>query len=81
MAKAGQGDAGADGEGLKAIPARGVEFVGEAWTELKKVHWPTRKETYQATGVVVVVVVVAAVFIGVVDFGISYLMRLILGVS
>ena len=27
----------------------GVEFVQEAWQELKKVYWPSRKETYAAT--------------------------------
>ncbi len=81
MAKAGQGDVGAEHEGLVAAPARGLAFLGEAWGELKKVHWPTRKETYQATIVVLAVVLISATFIGLVDLALSYVMRLILGAS
>ena len=33
-----------------------TEFVQESWQELKKVHWPSRKETYAATVVVIIVV-------------------------
>ncbi|MBI1994532.1 MAG: transcription termination/antitermination protein NusG [Deltaproteobacteria bacterium] len=31
-----------------------AEFFKEAWQEIKKVHWPTRKETYAATSVVLI---------------------------
>src|SRR5262249_32973352 len=34
---------------------RSIEFVKESWAELKKVHWPSRKETYSATVIVVIV--------------------------
>ena len=81
MAKAGQGDVGAEHEGLAAAPARGLAFIGEAWGELKKVHWPTRKETYQATIVVLAVVPISATFIGLIDLALSDVMRLILGAS
>ena len=60
-----------------AVP-QSVEFVKEAWQELRRVHWPTAKETYSATLIVVVVVVAVAVFLGVVDFGLSFAMRHIL---
>ena len=33
-------------EGARGQPK---EFVKESWQELKKVHWPSRKETYAAT--------------------------------
>ena len=42
-----------------AVP-RTVNFLGEVWAELKKVHWPTRKETYAATVVVLVVTVIVS---------------------
>jgi len=42
-------------------------FAGEAWTETKKVVWPTRKETLQTTGIVFAFVVVMAVFLWVSD--------------
>jgi preprotein translocase SecE subunit len=44
-----------------------IEFFQEAWQELKKVHWPSRKETYAATLVVIVVVVLISVYLAVVD--------------
>ena len=60
-------------EGLRA-----VNFFAEVWAELKKVHFPTRKETYAATIVVLVVTVLVAVFLGAVDFAVAHLVRAIL---
>jgi preprotein translocase subunit SecE len=60
-----------------AIP-RATTFVTEVWSELKKVHWPTRRETYAATVVVVVITVIVAVFLGVTDYAISHLVRVVL---
>ena len=48
-----------------------TEFFKEAWQELKKVHWPSRKETYAATLVVIVVVVLISIFLAVVDLGLT----------
>ena len=62
----------------EAVPRAG-SFLTEVWAELKKVHWPTRKETYAATVVVLVITVVVAVFLGVVDFAISHMVQAILG--
>lgn len=62
----------------EAVP-RAVTFVQEAWAEMKKVHYPTRKETYAATWVVVVIVGIVALYLGVVDFLLSLAMRLVLG--
>ena len=47
------------------------EFVEESWVELMKVHWPSRKETYAATLVVIVVVVLISIFLAVVDLGLT----------
>ena len=55
------------------------QFLDECWAELKKVHWPTRKETYSATVIVIVAVVVVAAYLGLVDFALSYAMRYIMG--
>jgi preprotein translocase subunit SecE len=60
-------------EGLRA-----VNFFGEVWAEVKKVHFPTRKETYAATIVVLVVTMLVAVFLGVVDFAVSHVVQVIL---
>jgi preprotein translocase subunit SecE len=57
---------------------RSVTFVQEVWSELKKVHWPTRTETYAATGVVLVIVALVAFYLGLVDFLLSQVVQLIL---
>ncbi len=63
---------------LRDAGLRSANFVGEVWAEMKKVHWPARKETYAATVVVLVVTVIVAVFLGVVDFAISHVVQAIL---
>ena len=57
---------------------RASNFLAEVWSELKKVHWPTRKETYAATIVVVVITVIVAVYLGVVDYAVSHVVRAVL---
>jgi preprotein translocase subunit SecE len=42
-------------------------FLREVRIEMKKVTWPPRKELVKSTGVVVVAVLIAAVFIGAFD--------------
>jgi len=52
------------------FPVPGREFVvfaGEAIVEVKKVVWPTRKETMQTTAAVFAFVVVMAVFLWISD--------------
>ncbi|HHY05729.1 MAG TPA: preprotein translocase subunit SecE [Clostridia bacterium] len=46
--------------------------------ELKKVHWPTKKEITTYTVVVIVAVVLVATAIWLIDLGLSYLIKLIL---
>jgi len=55
-----------------------IQFFKEVWIELKKVHWPVWKETRAATIVVVVVVMVFAVFLGLMDFGLSHMIQRLL---
>ena len=42
-------------------------FLAEVRAEVKKVTWPTRAEALGGTAVVVVVVLILALFLGVVD--------------
>lgn len=63
---------------VRDIIPRSVTFVQEVWAELKKVHWPTRAETYAATIVVLVLVAIVAAYLGVVDFLLSQFVRMIL---
>ncbi|MDD5712376.1 MAG: preprotein translocase subunit SecE [Smithellaceae bacterium] len=55
------------------------EFLIEARTELKKVTWPTPKQTMASTSVVIIVVIVISIFLGLVDFGLTKTIKLILG--
>ena len=47
---------------------RFIEFLKEARAELGKVTWPTRKELYESTILVIVSVILITIFIGAVDF-------------
>ena len=55
------------------------EFMRESRTELRKVVWPTRKETTQTTLVVMGVVAIVALFLWMVDGLLSWVVRLLLG--
>ena len=55
------------------------EFVQESWQELKKVHWPSRRETYAATLVVIIVVVLISVYLAVVDLALTKAIQAIIG--
>lgn len=54
-------------------------FAGEARDETRKVVWPTRKETVQTTGIVLVFVFVMALFLWIVDSVLLWLVRLAMG--
>lgn len=59
---------------------RGIgRFFKDIWSELKKVTWPTKKELLNYTLAVIAVIVGAAAVIGLVDFGLGRLFRLIMG--
>jgi preprotein translocase subunit SecE len=63
---------------IKERVDQSVQFFKEVWIELKKVHWPSWKETRAATLVVVVVVTVFAVFLGLMDFTLSHVVQRLL---
>lgn len=65
-------------ENIRDFVPRSVTFVQEVWAELKKVHWPSRKETYAATGVVLVIVSIVALYLGLVDFVLSQILQVFL---
>ena len=53
-------------------------FVAESWQELKKVTWPGRKETLGTTMVVIFLVIVISSYLGLVDIGLSTLLKRIM---
>ena len=66
-------------EKIKQIVNRALQFLTQARAELKKVTWPTRKQTLASTAVVMVVVFIVAVYLGVVDFILAKAVKAILG--
>ncbi|MCT9812521.1 preprotein translocase subunit SecE [Acidovorax sp. Be4] len=69
--------------GMFLVSEPGKQFVGfarDAWREVKKVVWPTRKETVQMTAYVFVFVVVMALFLWLTDKTLEWVLYdLILG--
>jgi len=69
--------------GVFLVSEPGKQFVGfaqDAWREVKKVVWPTRKETLQMTAYVFVFVVIMALFLWFTDKTLEWVLYdLILG--
>ncbi len=60
------------------IVQKSIQFLREVKVELKKVTWPTRKQTMGSTLVVVILVAIISLFLGLVDLGLSSLVRVVL---
>lgn len=56
-----------------------LDFARDTQVEVRKVVWPTRQETLQTTGVVIVVVLVTAVFLWVLDLILGGITRWLMG--
>ena len=57
---------------------KAVQFLAEVKGEVKKVTWPSKKEAMGGTAVVLMVVLVMAIFLGVVDLLLSKIVEAIL---
>jgi len=57
---------------------KSAQFLREVKVELKKVTWPSRKQTIGSTVVVIALVMIISVFLGAVDLGLSSLIRIVL---
>lgn len=58
--------------------ATSMQFLREVRVELKKVTWPSRKQTVGSTIVVLILVLIISVFLGSVDFLLSTLFQTLL---
>lgn len=63
---------------LKGYWNKSIQFLREVKAEFKKITWPSRKQTGGLTLVVVVLVLLVSFFLGVVDYGLSNLIRILL---
>ena len=59
----------------------GLAFLQEAKQELRKVIWPPRRQILTSTGVVIILVFLAACYLGLVDYILSRIVRLVLGLG
>lgn len=55
------------------------QYLREVVYELRRVVWPSRKETVGSTSVVLVIVILCGIFLGVVDLILSRLIRVFVG--
>ncbi|MDH4246740.1 MAG: preprotein translocase subunit SecE [Deltaproteobacteria bacterium] len=53
-------------------------FFADVSAEFKRVTWPSRESTLQSTGVVVMVSLFVAVFLGLVDLGLANAVKMII---
>ncbi len=60
------------------IISKTTQFLREVKVELKKVTWPSRKQTIGSTVVVIALVMLISIFLGAVDLGLSSLIRIVL---
>jgi len=65
-------------DGDKNFYNKSLQFLKEVRVELRKVTWPSRKQTLASTAVVIVLVMILSVFLGLVDAGLSGLVRVVL---
>ena len=66
------------GTGELNFVQKGLQFFREVRIELKKVTWPTKKQTINSTVVIIIFVFIIAAFLGLVDFGLSKLVQVVL---
>ena len=55
-----------------------TDFFKEIKVEIKKVVYPTREELFGSTWVVIITVVVISLFLGIVDMGLSKIVKVTL---
>ena len=63
---------------VKGVVDQSIQFLREVKVELKKVAWPSKKQTIGSTVVVLILVFIISAFLGIVDMGLSSLVRLVL---
>ena len=64
---------------IKVVTEKVKQFLAGSKLELRKVTWPTPKQTLASTSVVIIVVIIVSAFLGIVDFGLTKVVKLVLG--
>ena len=58
---------------------KAAQFVKEAYSELAKASWMPRNQVVQSTFFVFLVVILVALYVNAIDFGLSNLLGVVLG--
>lgn len=58
---------------------KAINFLKEAYGELLKVTWLSRKDVVRSTVAVAIIVMLVAIYVSAVDFGLSVFLGAILG--
>jgi preprotein translocase subunit SecE len=66
-------------EKVKIIIQKVTQFLKEAKVELKKVVWPSPKQTMASTAVVIIIVFIVSIYLGIIDFALAKLVKFVLG--
>jgi preprotein translocase subunit SecE len=66
-------------EKIKAAVQNITQFIKDAKMELKKVTWPTPKQTMASTAVVIILVFIVSFILGIIDFALAKAVKFILG--
>ena len=66
-------------EKVKVVIENITQFLKDAKVELKKVTWPTPKQTLASTAVVIIIVFIVSIYLGIVDFVLAKLVKFVLG--
>jgi preprotein translocase subunit SecE len=64
---------------IKRSFSMAIQFLRESKMELKKVKWPMRKELFASTAVVIALVLVVALFLFLIDWGLTNIIKNIIG--
>ena len=58
-----------------------ADYFKDCKNEFKKIIWPTKKLTFRNMGVVLSTIAVSAVFVGLLDYGLTTLLSIIMKIS
>ena len=58
-----------------------VNYFKGSYRELGKVSWPSKQEVIWLTSLVVIIIVIAALILALIDFGLTSLINYLLGLS
>jgi preprotein translocase subunit SecE len=63
---------------LKAKLDTVKEYFREVYLEAKRVTWPSKKDAVKGTYIVLITVVIASIFLGIVDVGLAKIIQSLL---